>query len=192
MSSVVVAQALDRELSRSEKVLWTGIPRQGMVLRSEDAFFIPFSLLWGGFAVFWEHAVLSRHAPLLFVLWGVPFLLAAVYLVVGRFFLDRYQRTRTYYAVTDERIIIVSGLVNREVKSLPLQTLSEVTLRERSDGLGTITFGPVDPRYPMWAGAAGWPGMRKRLPPSFELIPDIRSVYDMIREAQAARTSGRH
>jgi hypothetical protein len=97
------------------------------------------------------------------------------------------QRTRTYYAVTGERIIIVSGIASREVKSLPLQTLSEMTLREKSDGSGTITFGPVDPRYAMWAGTA-WPGMGKRLPPSFELIPNVRSVYDTIRELQASRT----
>jgi hypothetical protein len=121
------------------------------------------------------------------VLGGVPFLLFGVYFVVGRFFFDSYQRTRTYYAVTGERIIIVSGIASREVKSLPLQTLSEMTLREKSDGSGTITFGPVDPRYAMWAGTA-WPGMGKRLPASFELIPNVRSVYDTIRELQASRT----
>lgn len=187
MSSIMVTQAFDRELGRSEKVLWSGIPRQGILLRPADALLIPFSLFWAAFSVFWEHGVLSSHAPLFMALWGVPFLLFGVYFVVGRFFLDSCQRARTYYAVTDERIIIVSGIVSREVKSLPLQTLSEMALREKSDGSGTITLGPVDPRYAMWAGAA-WPGMGKRLPPSFELIPNVRSVYDIIRESQASRT----
>lgn len=170
MSSVIVAQTLDRELGRSEKLLWSGIPRQGMLLRPADAFLIPFSLLWTGFAVFWEHGVLSSRAPPFMILWGMAFVLLGVYFVIGRFFLDSYQRTRTCYAVTDERIIIVSGVASREVKSLPLRTLAEMTLRERPDGSGSITFGPIDPRYAMLAGTQ-WPGMGRRTPPAFESIP---------------------
>lgn len=192
MSSVMVEQALDRELSGSERMLWSGIPRQGFVLRSSDAFFVPFSLLWGGFVVFWEHGAISSHAPPFMVLWGVPFVLVGVYVIFGRFFVDRYQRSRIHYAVTDERVLIIRGSANREVKSLPLQTLSEITMRERTDGSGTITFGPLDPRYAMWTGMGSpWPGLGKRLPPSFELIPNVRSVYDTIRDAQASDTRGR-
>lgn len=186
MSSVVAAaQALDRELRRSEKMLWSGAPRQRVVLRPTDGFLIPFSVLWTGFVVFWEYQVISRHAPLLFLLWGMPFLLAGAYFVFGRFLVDSHQRARTCYAVTDERIIIVSGLGSREVKSLPLQTLSEMTMRERSDGSGTITFGPVDTRFTIWTGIP-YPGANKQLPPMFELIPDVRSVYEMIWEAQTS------
>ena len=36
----------------------------------------------------------------------------------------------------------------------------------------------------MWAGT-DWPGMGRRMPPSFDLIPNVRSVYDAIRESQA-------
>lgn len=117
-------------------------------------------------------------------------MLFGVYFVVGRFLLDSYQRARTCYAVTDERIVIVSGWASREVKTLPLQTLAEMTLRERADGSGTISFGPADPRYAMWTGTA-WPGMGRRLPPSFELIPSVRSVYDTILQAQTARIRSR-
>jgi hypothetical protein len=187
MSTVMTAQALARELGRSEKMLWSGVPRQGLLFRVGDAFLIPFSLLWTGFSVFWEHAAIANHAQPFFILWGVPFLLVGAYLIIGRFFLDMYQRARTYYAVTDERIIIVTGLVSREVKSLSLRTLAEITLREKADGIGTVTFGPVDPRYAMWAWSTpGWPGLSRRLTPSFELIPNVRSVYDTIREAQAS------
>ena len=47
-------QAARSELARNEKLLWSGQPRGGIKFRAADALMIPFSLMWGGFAVFWE------------------------------------------------------------------------------------------------------------------------------------------
>jgi len=146
---------------------------------------VPFSLLWGGFAFFWEYSVVSsKGAPVFFTLWGVPFVLMGLYMIFGRFFVDSYLRSRTYYGVTEQRIIILSGLLNREVKSITLQGLNDISLNERSDGSGSITFGPSNPMYAMWSGTA-WPGTSKKLAPAFELIAQARRVYNIIREAQA-------
>lgn len=142
---------------------------------------VPFSLLWGGFAFFWEYSVVSKGAPYFFTLWGIPFVAVGLYIIVGRFFVDSYQRARTYYGVTDQRVIILGGLTNREVKSITLQGLSDTSLNERSDRSGSITFGPTNPMYDKWAG---WPNMGKKTSPAFELIVDVRKVYDVIRQAQ--------
>ncbi|GLQ46317.1 hypothetical protein GCM10007862_13680 [Dyella lipolytica] len=178
-----VEQVLRPELGRSERLLWSGMPRQGVRLRPTDALMIPFSLLWGGFAFFWEYSVTSQGSPFFFSLWGVPFVLMGLYIIVGRFFVDSYQRARTYYGVTDQRVIISSGLMSREVKSLNLQGLNDISLTERADRSGSITFGPSNPMYAMWAGTS-WPGMSKRQAPAFDLIDDARKVYDVIRETQ--------
>lgn len=183
-------QALRQELGRDERLLWNGVPKQGLLLRGTDFLAIPFSLMWGGFAIFWEHSVSSvKDAPIFMELWGIPFVLVGLYMIVGRFFADAYLRKRTCYGVTDQRVIIMGGLFNREVKSLALNTLSDITFSDRSDQRGTITFAPSVFGFSM-LGSAPWPGASKRMPPTFDLIDNARHVYALIREAQqAARVS---
>ncbi|MEP0913090.1 PH domain-containing protein [Leptolyngbya sp. GB1-A1] len=159
------------------------MPRQGLILRAEDVYLIPFSLLWGGFVIFWEVSVLSTDAPFFFKLWGVPFVLVGLYIMVGRFFADARQRGKTYYGVTNERVIIVSGLLSRKVKSLNLRTLIDISLDEKSDGSGTITFGATNPMS-WWSGGMSFPRWGPQPTPSFELIREARKVYEIIRSVQ--------
>jgi hypothetical protein len=178
-------EVIRAELGPGERLLWAGRPPLGLILRAIDVFLIPFSLLWGGFAIYWEVSVIQGGAPLFLALWGVPFVLLGLYLMIGRFIVDARQRARIFYAVTSERIMIVSGLFSRKVKSLSLDTLTDVSLTERGNGAGMITFGPVPPIYGWYAGA-GWPGMGLYGAPCFELPSDARQVYEVIRSAQRA------
>jgi hypothetical protein len=168
-------------LGNGEKLLWSGQPRQGVILRSSDAFAIPFSLLWGGFAVFWEHGVITSNAPPFFVLWGVPFVLMGLYITVGRFFFDARRRARTKYSVTSERVLIESGGAGRKITSLDLRNLSDLSLETDSAGNGTIYFAN---RSGIRANSfgPGWPGGTQV--PCFELATNARSVYETIRAAQ--------
>jgi Bacterial PH domain len=184
-TSFETERALRPELAHGERLLWSGRPARGVRFRAGDLFLVPFSLLWGGFAIFWESTVLAKGAPLFFALWGVPFVLVGLYLIIGRFFVDAYQRARTTYGVTDQRVIIISGLVSRAVQSLALRNLGDISLRERADRSGSITFGPTSPMYAMWYGS-GWPGMDKKLAPAFEFIENVREVHDLIRRTQRA------
>ena len=175
---------IGEELAPDERLLWPGKPRQGLVLRASDAVMVPFSLLWGGFAIFWEAMALtmafSGEEPtpmpvaIILPLFGVPFVVVGLYLIFGRFFVDARIRARTFYGATDQRIIIVSGLFSRKVKSLNLRTLTDVSLTEKSDGTGTITFGPSHP-FAWCFGGMHRPGT-PQAPPSFEMIPDARTV----------------
>ena len=146
------------ELSGGERLLWNGQPKQGLMLRVNDLFLIPFSLFWGGFVIVWEFQAINSGAPLFFKLWGIPFLLVGFYITVGRFFGDAYQRAKTYYAVTNERVIIISGLLNRNVRTLTLKTLPEISLNIKGNGRGTITFGASLPMA-SWSAGLAWPGM---------------------------------
>jgi hypothetical protein len=174
-------------LGRTEKVLWTGAPSQGLLLRRADLFMVPFSLLWAGFVVTFFLSTKRAPAggpPLLF---EVFFAAAALYITVGRFAADAWRRARTTYAVTNERVIIQSGSSGSTVQSVNLRTLVDVTLSERRDGRGTITFGPTD-SWGAWRGMRSWSGAPGA--PTFEGIPDARGVYDMIRGAQRTASAG--
>jgi hypothetical protein len=133
--------------------------------------------------VFWELGVITSGAPLFVRLWGIPFVLVGLYIVFGRFVVEAQQRATTFYGLTDKNVIIVSGLLSKKVKRLNLRTISDVSLDERKDGRGTITFGPTPP-FHAWSAATGWPGMGHRAVPAFDMIENARSVYNLVMTTQ--------
>ena len=96
-----IPEQITKRLLPNEKVVWWGQPVQGLMLTRRDGILIPFSLLWGGFAIFWETSVLRSGAPFPFALFGVPFVLIGLFLIVGRFLFDSWLRRRMSYALTD-------------------------------------------------------------------------------------------
>ena len=137
-----------------------------MVFTGADLLIVPFSLIWCGFAFFWEAEVIKMKAPLLMRLWGIPFVLVGLFFVFGRFLYDARRRERTFYGLTDRRAIIISGLSQRTTQSLSLRTLGDVSLSERSDMSGTITLG-THGLYPACVRGMALPGMAYKGPPQF-------------------------
>lgn len=182
-----VPAEITRELSVGERVLWSGQPRRGISLVAADLGLIPFSLMWGGFAFYWEWSVLHSGAPAFFAIWGIPFVAIGVYMIIGRFFVDAWHRSRIFYAVTNERVLIVDTLFSTVVKSLSLRTLSEMTLTDHSEGTGTILFGNSTIPAAVRSFSA-WPTMKRRMGPQFERIPDARQVRELILRAQNSST----
>ncbi|HET7466715.1 MAG TPA: PH domain-containing protein [Candidatus Dormibacteraeota bacterium] len=178
----VIQAELQPELQPDEHLMWTGRPDPGSLFTAMDAFLVPFSLLWGGFAIFWESSVIAAGAPVFFLLWGTPFVLLGLYLIFGRFLVKRYTRRHTYYGVTDRRVIVLSTAFGRNVKSVSIKRLPGLELSTRRGRAGTVTFGH-------WSGFAGmyantgldwlaW-GMGQR-PMAFYDLEDARSVYELV------------
>lgn len=177
------SQKIQAQLSSGESLLWSGRPRQGVVFRGSDVFVIPFSLLWCGFAFFWIHGAYSSGAPLPFVLFGVPFVLMGLYFVFGRFIFDSLNRRSTYYGVSNDRVLIVSEFPTAKTKSLGLSTLSDITFSSKPDNSGSITFGANHAMAEMFGGM-NWPGMEAYQGPKFDMIANVKSVYDTIQNAK--------
>ena len=185
-STTAIPDLIRRQLGVGEQVFWHGQPIDGLRLRPRDAFVIPFSLLWCGFAVFWNATAWSQHAPPFFRLWGMPFLLVGAYMVIGRFFVDAWMRARTDYAVTNERVLIVTHLFSERVTSLSLAFLPEMTLQVGASGRGTIQFRIAAPVAVTW-NMPGTFNPQQGMPPSFFEIPDARAVADLVRQLQERR-----
>ena len=68
-----------------EYILWEGAPEKGVSLTSRDIVLLPFSVIWLGFALFWEYLAVTTSGSLLMVVWGLPFIGIGLYLLFGRF-----------------------------------------------------------------------------------------------------------
>lgn len=187
MGRINPPEEIKAQLQTGEKLLWHGQPVQGLLLRKSDIFMIPFSLMWGGFAIFWEYMVIASSlggdnaVNLMFPLFGIPFVLIGLYLIFGRFWADAKQRKKTFYGATSSRILIISGLLERKVKTLPLKALPEISLTLSKNGTGTILFGNDTPFASAWVW---WPGMGQFATSSFDQINDAQRVYQIIYDAQ--------
>lgn len=102
------------------------------------------------------------------------------------FLVDARLRQRTFYGLTDQRVIIIRGVFQREVKSINLKTMSDLSLSERRDRTGTINFGGSDSRWQLTGMDIWMPDIGRGT--SFIRIPNARQVYDQIRKAQGGAT----
>jgi len=184
---------LQSELVSGESLLWSGQPLRKVIFHRQDWFGIPFSLMWGGFAIFWELGVTghwdnsgnSHSSPGFFVLWGIPFVLIGQYLIWGRFLYSDWRKTRTYYGVTNKRVLVVSTGSNRRVTDAYFSNLDSVSLTTRYDGIGTIEFAPEPDVQSVW----GYSGYRRRGNQmgidlsrlAFFDIAEARNVYQLIQ-----------
>jgi hypothetical protein len=181
MDSSTMAVVQD-ELLPSETVLWSGQPSSSVIFHRQDGYLIPFSLMWGGFAIFWESMASAiaapRHghaAPGFFLLWGIPFVVIGQYLIWGRFLYDAWLKKRTYYAVTNKRVIALQNGFSHRTVSSNLDSLTVVVEEGGSNGTGTLRFGA----QPNWntRGWGMWNLMTLTDTPTFVDIPDLDTVY---------------
>ncbi|MGC1869627.1 MAG: hypothetical protein WA700_01605 [Acidobacteriaceae bacterium] len=156
---------LQSELLSGESLLWAGQPSRRVVFHRTDWMMIPFSFLWGGFALFWEYGV-SGHfdqphpthhtsAMNFMSLWGIPFVLVGQYLIWGRFLYVAWRKARTFYGVTNKRVLVLGTTRNRRLSDGYLKNLTSVTLTTRSDGVGTIEFAPEPETDRSWNSFGG-------------------------------------
>jgi len=102
-------------LLTGERMVWSGRPAQGLLFTGRDWLLVPFSLLWGGFAIFWEAGVLgfwetnAKPHPISWFmsLWGIPFIVMGQYFIWGRFAWDAWLKRHTFYAITNRRVLIL-------------------------------------------------------------------------------------
>lgn len=159
-------------LQPGEQLVWHGAPANGVRLQKSDLTMIPFSLLWGGFAIFWEVSVIKTGAPFFFSLFGLPFVAIGLYMIFGRFIHDAYTRKNTYYGITNQRVILIEP---KKVNSLPFHQIPTLELVLEKGDLGSVFFAPQT--YQQRRGKTVINTSR----PGLRLIADAPRVYNLIQ-----------
>ena len=137
------------ELQPGESLQWTGVADPGratLAALPASIFGIPFA----GFAVFWitmafrgSHAISkSSSNPVaqgfsFFPLFGLPFLFIGLGIVFAPL-LAYFKAQKTVYAVTDKRVLVITGGRTRTVKSCTPADIVSVDHRERDGGTGDV------------------------------------------------------
>jgi len=192
--------ALQPALNSGESVVWSGQPNARIVFHKEDVFLIPFSLLWGGFAIFWEAGVLGAfwtgshsHAPFFFALWGIPFVVIGQYLIWGRFCYAAWLKKRTYYAVTNRRVITVQNSWKPHMASAYIDALPTLIKEGSSEGAGTLRFsqGRAVRNGFSQSGWGPWNSVSVGDSPAFIDIDNIDSVYQLVSDLREKSKSGK-
>ena len=124
-------------LGNDESILWKGKPEKLHLLELTDIYMIPFSLLWAGFAIFWEYSVFRSGAPIFFMLFGGFFVLIGLFMVFGRFLFKAMLLKGTSYVITDKNVLIYQ---KQQIKVLKKESLPSLSVKRFKDGTGTIAL----------------------------------------------------
>jgi hypothetical protein len=192
-------RAVQPELTSGETVLWAGQPSNSVLFHKEDVLLVPFSLLWGGFAIFWELGASGfwdknprLEGPSLFMmLWGIPFVLIGQYLIWGRFVLAAWKKKRTHYALTNRRVMVVQDGWKRQMASAYIDTLPTLVKEGSSKGTGTLRFAQSGSIWSGWSGWGGWDVMSIGDTPTFRDIEDVDSVYQLVSQLREKARTGK-
>ena len=180
------------ELVSDESIIWAAMPNPKIIFHSDDWAAIPFSILWLGFFIFWEAEALGltkgtgipHGRDLFFELWGIPFLLIGNFMLWGRFLWDAWIKRRTYYAITNRRVILLQCSWKKRISSLFLRELPAISAEGTT--IGTLWLGP---KYPVIAGK----GKKTRSMSRYDLgdvpvladIDEVESVHRLLLELRA-------
>ncbi len=117
-------------LGSGESIQWVGQPDPTKLITPADWFMIPFSLFFSGFSVMWVVGVVSQtiasneNGPIawIFPLFGLPFIAVGFFLLFGRFLIKKSTRLRTFYAVTNQRVLSLVEARKPRMSSLYLSS----------------------------------------------------------------------
>jgi len=167
------------QIQSDERLLWADKPATGIKFRKTDIFIFLFSLLWLSFSLFWSY--MAAKSSYIFALFGTPFILIGIHLLVGRYFFDSISRKNTIYGLTNKRIIKKSGVYKKSYNSIFLTTLPSLSYTEESDGSVDISFGQTIESFKKSRN-----NNRSNFPIArIEFIPNVRNVHNKIADAKS-------
>lgn len=174
-------------LSGNEHIEWVGGPDPTKRFTPADRYLIPFSLLWGGFPIFWVVGAAASGG--FFAVFGLPFLAMGLSFMFGRFIYKADRKRRTVYAVTDRRVFeIVDGRKGESVTAVYLRSIPNISTSAVSNGEGSVEFG-ISSRMESHYANTGMEFFNRGSTPggvSFFDIEDPEGVADLVERLRTA------
>jgi hypothetical protein len=143
--------AIEIKLLPNETIHWYGKPNPWVIFAFGDSFLIPFSLLCGAFAFYWEYTTFNLESQILsggpftylYPITGIPVVLVALYLIIGRFFYKFWKKTKTTYAVSNKRLMVITQTGTRKERFQFLNHIQTIKKYVGKNGSGSLAFGDL-------------------------------------------------
>ena len=184
-------------LAPGETIHWQDRPTGAVMWRDLLQAQSLFGLLFAGLAWAWLQGVrwmsggVTRSAEglILFEVVGALFIAVGAYMVIGRLFVEAWQRRRTWYTLTDRAAYLATNTFGkRSLKRIRLDEMNLLQLVDEEPGTIWLRQEVYVDRYRR-AGAQGARSTRVRTHRQsfgFLHIHDARAVWQQITDLRAA------
>ena len=143
----------------------------------------------GGVSGFWDHG--SRNGEWIF----------GKYLIWGRFVYDAWLKRRTYYPVTNRRVIVLQNGWSRKLVAAYLDSLPALTKEGPDSGPGTLSFTPNSSFFSVFSGGSSssrgrggwgpWNAISVGDTPIFRDIENLDYVYRLVSDLREKSCSAK-
>ena len=161
-----------------EYILWQGKPEKGNYIKRENIFTIPFGLFFFFFACVWAGTA-SMASPI-FALFALPFMAVGLYVSFGSIIHRVIMLSKAEYAVTNKRLIRISG---QRVDMVNADRIGSLQIEMNKNGTGTITVLQQEVYYRGGKRYSSYPGGNMGFH-SIENIRDVIHVQQKINEME--------
>ncbi len=152
-----------------ESLLWQGESQKGGGAKANvgGSFMKFFAVFWLSFAIFWT--VSAAVTGGVFGLFGVPFILIGIFLLMG-------NGGKKYYAITDRRVLT---LTKKRLDSEYLNKISSINFIEGKNNIGSVTYGTNAMEYVRNSNGSHYRQVRGGL----YCVFDPQEVYRILNDA---------
>ena len=175
-----------RQLRPGERVLWAGRPGSGRLVRISDLPALGFGALWTTIVVTAMLAATRSESPLLVKMFFFVFLLIGISSALGGIVSRGIRLSRTVYAVTDQRLLTLTGAT---LRANDVRHITETRVTVRPNGSGDLFFtgefdqlaqiGQLPPQVQRLAFSLA-SSQRSGAAIGFEAVPDVLAVQAIV------------
>lgn len=123
-------------LERGEKIVWKGRPTPAASVQMGWMELLV-GLFFFGFSVFWTVSAFATGG--IFWVFGIPFLAVGGWMITKPF-RTKVRAKKSYYAITDRRVLIIKRDNGYSVDSIYAYEFSQYARKDRANGTGDIRF----------------------------------------------------